>query len=201
MPRHGRRAALPSCNGQDGARSRRRLGAGDQGQPSTSVQVRGRAICAVRRAPYRQEGRTVHPRPPRSAPGNHHAQYQPGCCPWLPGRGRDRPRHLAPAIAWQSRRAAVRYYLLSKSMSAKRLLQVTRSHWTIENQLHWVLDVHFHEDGNRARLGNAPGNLVRLRRLALNILRSCPGPTSIRRKIKRAGWDDSFLLALFGHVR
>jgi len=96
---------------------------------------------------------------------------------------------------------AVRYYLLSKSMSAKRLLQVARSHWTIENQLHWVLDVHFDEDGNRARLDNAPDNLARLRRLALNILQSCPGPTSIRRKIKRAGWDDSFLLTLFGHMR
>ena len=95
----------------------------------------------------------------------------------------------------------VRYYLLSKSMSAKRLLSVTRSHWTIENQLHWVLDVHFDEDGNRSRMDNAPENLAILRRLALNILRSCPGPTSIRRKIKRAGWDDSFLLALFGHMR
>lgn len=95
----------------------------------------------------------------------------------------------------------VRYYLLSKFMSAKQLLRVTRSHWGIENQLHWVLDVHFNEDGNRSRLDNAPDNLARLRRLALNILRSCPGPTSIRRKIKRAGWDDSFLLALFGHMR
>lgn len=96
---------------------------------------------------------------------------------------------------------AVRYYLLSKHMSAKRLLQVTRSHWTIENQLHWVLDVHFDEDGNRARMDNAPENLAILRRLALNILRSHPGPTSIRRKIKRAGWDDSFLLAVLGHMR
>src|SRR5947199_136266 len=54
---------------------------------------------------------------------------------------------------------AVRYYLLSKHMSAKRLLQVTRSHWTIENQLR-VLDVHFDEDGNRARMDNAPENLA-----------------------------------------
>jgi len=95
----------------------------------------------------------------------------------------------------------VRYYLLSKSMSAKRLLQVTRSHWAIENQLHWVLDVHFDEDGNRARLDNAPENLAILRRLALNVLQSHPAAKSIRRKIKRAGWDDSFLLALFGHMR
>jgi predicted transposase YbfD/YdcC len=97
--------------------------------------------------------------------------------------------------------AVARYYLLSKSMSAKQLLRVTRSHWTIENQLHWVLDVHFDEDGNRARLDNAPENLAILRRLALNILRACPGPSSIRRKIKRAGWDNGFLLALFSHMR
>jgi len=95
----------------------------------------------------------------------------------------------------------VRHYLLSKYMSATRLLQVTRSHWTIENQLHWVLDVHFNEDRNRARTDNAPENLAILRRLALNILRSHPDRASIRRKIKKAGWDDDFLLALLSHMR
>jgi predicted transposase YbfD/YdcC len=95
----------------------------------------------------------------------------------------------------------VRHYLLSKYMSAARLLQVTRSHWTIENQLHWVLDVHFDEDGTRARKDNAPENLAILRRLALNILRSLPDRISIRRKIKRAGWDDAFLIAMLGHMR
>lgn len=95
----------------------------------------------------------------------------------------------------------VRYYLLSKYMSPKRLLYVTRSHWGIENQLHWVLDVHFAEDGNRARKDNAPENLAILRRLALNILRANPEPTSIRRKIKRAGWDDAFLITTLSHMR
>jgi predicted transposase YbfD/YdcC len=95
----------------------------------------------------------------------------------------------------------VRHYLLSTYMSAKRLLQITRSHWTIENQLHWVLDVHFNEDGNRARKDHAPENLATLRRLALNILRAHPDPASIRRKIKRAGWDDTFLLAVLAHMR
>lgn len=95
----------------------------------------------------------------------------------------------------------MRYYLSSKYMSATRLLQVTRSHWTIENQLHWVLDVDFDEDGNRARKDNAPENLAILRRLALNILRSHHDRTSIRRKIKRAGWDDAFLTAILGHMR
>jgi predicted transposase YbfD/YdcC len=96
---------------------------------------------------------------------------------------------------------AVRYYLLSKYISPKRLLHVTRSHWGIENQLHWVLDVHFAEDRNRARKDNAPENLAALRRLALNILRTHPDSASIRRKIKRAGWDDAFLLSMLSHMR
>lgn len=95
----------------------------------------------------------------------------------------------------------VRYYLLSKYISPKRLLHVTRSHWGIENQLHWVLDVHFAEDGNRARKDNAPENLATLRRLALNILRTHPDTASIRRKIKRSGWDDAFLLSMLSHMR
>jgi predicted transposase YbfD/YdcC len=95
----------------------------------------------------------------------------------------------------------VRYYLLSKYMSPTRLLHVTRSHWGIENQLHWVLDVQFGEDHNRARKDSAPENLALLRRLALNILRSHSDPASIRRKIKRAGWDDAFLLAVLSHMR
>lgn len=95
----------------------------------------------------------------------------------------------------------VRHYVLSKYMSPKRLLHVTRSHWGIENQLHWVLDVHFAEDANRARKDNAPENLAILRRLALNILRTHPDRTSLRRKIKRAGWDDTFLIATLSHMR
>jgi predicted transposase YbfD/YdcC len=95
----------------------------------------------------------------------------------------------------------IRYYLLSKYISPKELLHITRSHWAIENQLHWVLDVHFAEDRNRARKDNAPENLAILRRLALNILRAHPDPASIRRKIKRAGWDDAFLMETLSHMR
>lgn len=95
----------------------------------------------------------------------------------------------------------VRHYLLSKYISPERLLHVTRSHWGIENRLHWVLDVHFAEDGNRARKDNAPENLAIMRRLALNILRANPDRASIRRKIKRAGWDNAFLLETLNHMR
>jgi predicted transposase YbfD/YdcC len=95
----------------------------------------------------------------------------------------------------------VRYYVLSKYMSPKRLLEVARSHWGIENRLHWVLDVHFSEDSSRARKDNAPENLALVRKLALNILQAIPDTASIRRKIKRAGWDDAFLLQAISHMR
>src|ERR1700756_300605 len=95
----------------------------------------------------------------------------------------------------------VRHYLLSKYMPPKQLLYVTRSHWGIENRLHWVLDVHFAEDANRARKDNAPENLATMRRLALNILRAHPHRASLRRKIKRAGWDNAFLLDMLSHMR
>jgi predicted transposase YbfD/YdcC len=111
----------------------------------------------------------------------------------ITSRRRRRDQHADPP--------RVRHYLLSKYLSPKRLLHVTRSHWAIENQLHWVLDVHFAEDGNRARKDNAPENLAILRRLALNILRAHPDSTSLRRKIKRAGWNDAFLMACLSHMR
>lgn len=94
-----------------------------------------------------------------------------------------------------------RYYLLSKYISASRLLTVARSHWAIENQQHWMLDVHFAEDANRARLDNAPEILAILRKLALNLLQAHPEKMSIKQKIKAAGWDDSFLLSLLRHMR
>ena len=96
---------------------------------------------------------------------------------------------------------AVHYYLLSKHIAAKRLLQVVRSHWGIENRLHWVLDVVFGEDGNRTRKNNGPENLATLRRFAVNIIRSHPDRISMRQKVKRAGWDDAFLLDLISHMR
>ena len=98
-------------------------------------------------------------------------------------------------------RPVVRYFLLSKYVSAKRLLAIVRSHWGIENKLHWVLDVIMNEDRNRARRDHAPENLATLRRLALNILRTHPDNKSMRRKIKRAGWDDAFLTSIISHMR
>ena len=91
---------------------------------------------------------------------------------------------------------ATRYYLLSQPLSAARFLEVVRAHWQIENCLHWVLDVVLDEDQARARKDHAPENLARLRRFALNVLRANRDQGSTRGKIKRAGWDDAFLLHL-----
>jgi predicted transposase YbfD/YdcC len=91
---------------------------------------------------------------------------------------------------------STRYYLLSRSLSAARFLAVVRAHWQIENRLHWVLDVVLDEDRARARKDHAPENLARLRRFALNVLRANKDQGSTRGKIKRAGWDDAFLLKL-----
>ena len=96
---------------------------------------------------------------------------------------------------------AVRYFLLSRPLSARRLLKVVRQHWGIENQLHWVLDVVFDEDRARNRKDNGPENLAILRKLALNLLRTHPDKASIRRKVKRAAWDDQFLLSIIAHMR
>jgi predicted transposase YbfD/YdcC len=96
---------------------------------------------------------------------------------------------------------AVRWYLLSRPLTAAQLLNVAQTHWTIENQLHWVLDVAFDEDAARSRKDHAPQNLALLRKLALNIIRSHPDKGSIKGKIKRAGWNDAFLLSMLGHMR
>jgi predicted transposase YbfD/YdcC len=98
-------------------------------------------------------------------------------------------------------RPSVRYFLMSSYVSAKRLLEIVRSHWSVENQMHWVLDVVFAEDANRARKDDAPENMAILRRLALNILRAHPEPISMRRKMNAAAWDDTFLLSLLSQKR
>ena len=94
-----------------------------------------------------------------------------------------------------------RFFALSRVLSPSDVLRVVRAHWSIENRQHWVLDVVMDEDRARSRKDNAAENIALLRRLALNILRADPEKTSIRAKIKKAGWNDDYLINLLTHMR
>lgn len=95
-----------------------------------------------------------------------------------------------------------RLYLLSAPLSAARVLEVVRAHWSIENNLHWMLDVMLREDSLRSRLDNAPANLGLVTRLALNIAKSIDDPkTPIRRRFKRCAWEDDYLLSAIAQMR
>ena len=88
-----------------------------------------------------------------------------------------------------------RYYISSLPDDARKLLSGVRTHWGIENSVHWVLDVAFGEDDSRVRTGHAAENFSVLRRMALNMLKSettSQGGVAARRK--RAGWDEDYLL-------
>lgn len=89
-----------------------------------------------------------------------------------------------------------RYYLLSHAFTPERLNDIVRTHWSIENQLHWVLDVVMNEDQARNRKDHGPQNLALLRKLALNLAKLEPSKGSMRGKLKRAGWDNEFLRSM-----
>lgn len=98
--------------------------------------------------------------------------------------------------------AVARYYLMSQPYSRTQTLSIVRQHWGIENCLHWPLDVVLDEDLARNRKDNGPANLAILKRLALNVARAHPDTrTSLRAKLKRAGWDDRFLFDMLSHMR
>jgi predicted transposase YbfD/YdcC len=89
-----------------------------------------------------------------------------------------------------------RYYITSLVMLAALLGPVVRSHWSIENSLHWVLDMVFRDDECRVRTDNAAANFTTLKHMALNLLRRPPGKQSIRGRRKAASWDDDYLASL-----
>jgi len=93
--------------------------------------------------------------------------------------------------------SGTRYYLLSQPLSAQALGEAVRSHWGIENQVHWVLDVSFGEDQSRIRHGAAAENAAILRRIALNVIRHHPWKRySIKARRLIAGWNDAYRLQL-----
>ena len=138
---------------------------------------------------------------------------------WSEGHGRDEARRcwatsdldwLEGREEWEGLRSVVfveserfigdslsvetRYYLSSLPNDAKLLNEAVRSHWGVENSLHWVLDVTFHEDRSRIKKENAPENFGLLRRLALCLLKKeTTSKRSIKGKRLRASWDEGYL--------
>lgn len=92
-----------------------------------------------------------------------------------------------------------RYYISSLSGKAEEFAHAVRSHWGIENSVHWVLDIAFREDNSRVRKGHGPENLAILRRLALNLLKQESTATcGTRNKRLKAAWDEDYLLKVLG---
>lgn len=106
-----------------------------------------------------------------------------------------RERHLADQFQTETA-----YFISSLAPDAERLLACVRSHWRIENSLHWTLDLTLHEDDSRLRVGDGAENFAILRRMALNLLRQHPAKASLKRKRFRAALDDAFLLELLSQV-
>jgi predicted transposase YbfD/YdcC len=89
-----------------------------------------------------------------------------------------------------------RFYLTSLVMIAALLGPVIRSHWAIENSLHWVMDMVFRDDECRVRTEHAPANFTTIKHMAHNLIRKAPGKDSLRLKRKVAAWDDDFLASI-----
>jgi predicted transposase YbfD/YdcC len=117
--------------------------------------------------------------------------------PYLAALGRIESERLADGKS----ASKTHYVALSKRLSPQRLLEVMRSQWSVENHLHWPLDIVFHEDDARTRKNYAPQNLAVIRRMALDVLRVHPDKRSPARKMKLAAWSKDFLFELFAHMQ
>lgn len=94
----------------------------------------------------------------------------------------------------------VRFYILSRKMSARQFGATVRGHWGIENSLHWQLDITFGEDSSRIRKGNADANFSIVRRMALSLLKNEKGKKlGVKSKRLTAAWNEDYLeQVLFG---
>jgi len=95
-----------------------------------------------------------------------------------------------------------RFYISSLESDARQLLQAIRSHWGIENSLHWVLDIAFREDDSRIRTDHAPENMAVLRHIALNLLKQeQSAKCGIHAKRLKCGWDEDYLMRVLEGAR
>ena len=90
-----------------------------------------------------------------------------------------------------------RYYILSRPLAARPFGDAVRSHWGVENRVHWILDVAFREDESRLRTDHSPANMAILRHMALNLLtQERTAKVGTKAKRLKAGWDPAYLLTV-----
>jgi predicted transposase YbfD/YdcC len=94
-----------------------------------------------------------------------------------------------------------RSYISSRILAAEAFADAVRSHWAIENNLHWTLDMTFNEDQSRLRVGHGAKNMAVVRHFALNLIRQANDKLSIKRRRKRASWDPHYLLQILGPLQ
>ena len=90
----------------------------------------------------------------------------------------------------------IRFSITSLVLLASFLGPIVRSHWAIENSLHWVMDMIFRDDECRIRTDHAPANFTTIKHMAHNLIRKASGKDSLRLRRKVAAWDDDFLASL-----
>ena len=91
---------------------------------------------------------------------------------------------------------STRYYIASTPLDARLFARAVRAHWTIENQLHWVLDVVFHDDLSRLGTDHGPRNMAVVRHMAVNIVRAAKDKASQKVRRKKAAWSTDYLHSL-----
>lgn len=96
----------------------------------------------------------------------------------------------------------LRYFISSRQLTAEEILKATRSHWRVENQLHWVMDVAFDEDRCRARKDNAAENLAITRQVTHNLLKlDTTVKGGIKNKRLNCGWDMDYMIRVLGLLK
>ncbi len=93
-------------------------------------------------------------------------------------------------------RGEMRFYISSLDENSEFMARKIRDHWGIENGLHWIMDVIFHDDDCRIRKDNAPANFTTIKHMASNLLRNSKGKKSMNIKRHMAAWDEDFLFGL-----
>lgn len=106
------------------------------------------------------------------------------------------------SVEWRGQTSRERsFYICSRALDAEAFSDAVRSHWAIENNLHWVLDVTFRDDQSRLRQGHGAHNMAVIRHFAFNCLKQANDKRSMKTRRKRASYDPNYLLALLQPTR